>query len=104
MWLADHDLDIPGEGQIKVYSGRGILSESQGPVWLIGTSMFCLINPHVRRAHQYFVQAVGICLSRFDFASRLVTAEHHVIYQYHLAGAANHYMGLIQTESVFQLD
>ena len=50
MWLSDHDLDLPGEDKIEVYSGRGILSESQGPVWLIGTSMFCLINPHVRRA------------------------------------------------------
>ena len=27
-------------------------------------------------------------------------AEHHVLYQYHLVNAANHYMGLIQTESV----
>ncbi|KAH9476326.1 putative glucan endo-1,3-beta-glucosidase [Psilocybe cubensis] len=65
VWLADHDLDFPGEGQISVYSGRGILSESQGPVWLIGT------------------------------------AEHHVLYQYNLVNAANHYMGLIQTESPY---
>ncbi|KAF8960770.1 pectate lyase superfamily protein-domain-containing protein [Flammula alnicola] len=28
-WLADHDLDLAGEGQLTVYSGRGILSESQ---------------------------------------------------------------------------
>ena len=27
-------------------------------------------------------------------------AEHHVLYQYHLVNAANHYMGLIQTETV----
>lgn len=38
VWLADHDLDIPGEAQITAYSGRGILSESQGPVWMIGTA------------------------------------------------------------------
>ena len=38
VWLADHDLDVPGEAQITVYSGRGILSESQGPVWMIGTA------------------------------------------------------------------
>ena len=37
VWLADHDLDLPGQGQVSLYSGRGILSESQGPVWLIGT-------------------------------------------------------------------
>ncbi|KAF8154413.1 exo-beta-1,3-glucanase [Crassisporium funariophilum] len=65
VWLADHDLDFAGEAQISVYSGRGILSESQGPVWMVGT------------------------------------AEHHVIYQYSLVGAANHYMGLIQTESPY---
>ncbi|TFK33476.1 exo-beta-1,3-glucanase [Crucibulum laeve] len=38
VWLADHDLDGDGSTQISVYSGRGILSESQGPVWLIGTA------------------------------------------------------------------
>lgn len=37
MWLADHNLDGDGLTQITVYSGRGILSQSQGPVWLIGT-------------------------------------------------------------------
>ncbi|KAJ2916151.1 hypothetical protein MD484_g4260, partial [Candolleomyces efflorescens] len=37
VWLADHNLDGDGLSQISVYSGRGILSESQGPVWLIGT-------------------------------------------------------------------
>jgi len=66
VWLADHDLDLKGEGQITVYAGRGILSESQGPVWMIGTA-----------------------------------SEHHVIYQYNLVGAKNHYMGLIQTESPY---
>ncbi|KAG6878022.1 hypothetical protein C0993_000803 [Termitomyces sp. T159_Od127] len=36
-WLADHDLDGDGTSQISIYSGRGILSESAGPVWMIGT-------------------------------------------------------------------
>ncbi|RDB22377.1 Glucan 1,3-beta-glucosidase [Hypsizygus marmoreus] len=36
-WLADHDLDGDGSSRISLYSGRGILSESAGPVWLIGT-------------------------------------------------------------------
>ncbi|KAG8220683.1 glycoside hydrolase family 55 protein [Butyriboletus roseoflavus] len=36
---ADHDLDAPSiTDQISVFTGRGILSESAGPVWLIGTS------------------------------------------------------------------
>lgn len=33
--MADHDLD--GPSQLSLFSGRGILSESAGPVWLIGT-------------------------------------------------------------------
>ncbi|KAG8930571.1 hypothetical protein FRC02_004034 [Tulasnella sp. 418] len=40
VWTADHSLDEVdhSEGQIDVYSGRGIVSESaKGPVWLIGT-------------------------------------------------------------------
>ncbi|KAG2360832.1 hypothetical protein BDR07DRAFT_1335179 [Suillus spraguei] len=64
VWLADHDLD--GVDQLTLFSGRGILSHSQGPVWMIGTS-----------------------------------AEHHVLYQYGLVGAKNHYMGLIQTETPY---
>ncbi|TFK67130.1 exo-beta-1,3-glucanase [Pluteus cervinus] len=64
VWLADHDLD--GDGQISIYSGRGILSESQGPVWMIGTG-----------------------------------SEHHVLYQYNLVNAKNHFMGLIQTETPY---
>jgi len=36
-WTGDHDLD--GNGQTSVFSGRGILIESeQGPVWLYGTA------------------------------------------------------------------
>ncbi|KAF3492429.1 LysM domain-containing protein [Arthroderma uncinatum] len=37
-WVADHDLDIVSQDQIDIYSGRGILIESQGPTWLYGTS------------------------------------------------------------------
>ncbi|KAG2137936.1 glycoside hydrolase family 55 protein [Suillus clintonianus] len=38
VWTADHDLDASDPSQISVFTGRGILSESHGPVWLIGTS------------------------------------------------------------------
>lgn len=64
VWLADHDLD--GIDQLTLFSGRGILSHSQGPVWMIGTA-----------------------------------SEHHVLYQFSLVGAKNHYMGLIQTETPY---
>ncbi|KAJ7184277.1 exo-beta-1,3-glucanase [Mycena filopes] len=38
VWLADHDLDVASQAQISIFSGRGILSESAGPVWMIGTA------------------------------------------------------------------
>ncbi|KAI0372846.1 exo-beta-1,3-glucanase [Pilatotrama ljubarskyi] len=38
VWTADHDLDSGGSRQTTIFSGRGILSESAGPVWLIGTA------------------------------------------------------------------
>ncbi|TFY80470.1 hypothetical protein EWM64_g3548 [Hericium alpestre] len=66
VWLGDHDLDGSESIELMAFSGRGILSESQGPVWMVGTA-----------------------------------AEHNVLYQYNLAGAANHYMGLIQTETAY---
>ena len=37
VWTADHDLDATGSPQTSVFTGRGILSESEGPVWFIGT-------------------------------------------------------------------
>ncbi|KAJ3932252.1 MAG: exo-beta-1,3-glucanase [Lentinula lateritia] len=40
VWLADHDLDGDGYTQITLYSGRGIYSESAGPVWMIGAGTF----------------------------------------------------------------
>ncbi len=44
MWLADHDLDSGGSRQTTLFSGRGILSESQGPVWMIGTACAYLVR------------------------------------------------------------
>ncbi|OJA12371.1 hypothetical protein AZE42_04340 [Rhizopogon vesiculosus] len=38
VWVADHDLDTLDSPQTSIFSGRGILSESNGPVWFIGTS------------------------------------------------------------------
>ncbi|KAI0062874.1 exo-beta-1,3-glucanase [Artomyces pyxidatus] len=84
VWLADHDID-GGGGQITAYSGRGILSESQGPVWMIGT------------AGQYFFSRERSRLT----PHLLFIAEHHVLYQYNIAGASNHYLGLIQTETPY---
>ncbi|WEW54745.1 pectate lyase superfamily protein [Emydomyces testavorans] len=37
-WVSDHELDRADHGQINIYNGRGVLIESQGPVWLYGTA------------------------------------------------------------------
>ena len=33
-WVADHDLDLVPHDQITLFNGRGVLVESQGPVWM----------------------------------------------------------------------
>ncbi|KAI9887851.1 MAG: hypothetical protein M1823_000373 [Watsoniomyces obsoletus] len=38
IWVADHDLDAPGYGQINVFNGRGVLIESAGPTWIYGAA------------------------------------------------------------------
>ena len=45
VWLADHDLDGDESSKITIYAGRGILSESVGPVWMIGTGMLAVLVP-----------------------------------------------------------
>lgn len=37
-WVADHELDMTDYNQINIYNGRGVLIESQKPVWLWGTA------------------------------------------------------------------
>ncbi|EGP90179.1 uncharacterized protein MYCGRDRAFT_10638, partial [Zymoseptoria tritici IPO323] len=37
-WVADHDLEVANQTQISIYSARGTLIQSQGPVWLWGSA------------------------------------------------------------------
>lgn len=38
-WVADHDLEPSAESsQINIFNGRGVLIESAGPVWMVGTA------------------------------------------------------------------
>ena len=37
-WVSDHELDRSDHNQIDIYNGRGVLLESQNPVWLYGTA------------------------------------------------------------------
>ncbi|KAE9406731.1 exo-beta-1,3-glucanase [Gymnopus androsaceus JB14] len=46
VWLADHDLDGDGVSQLEIFSGRGILSQSTGPVWMIGTGLAQTETPY----------------------------------------------------------
>ena len=79
-----------------------------------------MIWTRIRKAKLRPMLAAGSCQNRMDRSGWLVLhvceshlfnavafsyilehiAEHHVIHQYNLVGAKNHYMGLIQTESV----
>lgn len=99
----DHD-------QITAFSGRGLFSESKGPVWLVGTgeqrdmksilgwdSHLCVIK------HQGCnVVLIWLDVGRVSLTYKLFSylAEHHVLYQFNLVNAEDHYMGLIQTETV----
>lgn len=38
-WVSDHELDLPDHNQINIWNGRGMLIESQGPVWVLGSSV-----------------------------------------------------------------
>ncbi|USW54691.1 Putative pectate lyase superfamily protein [Septoria linicola] len=37
IWISDHELDLDGKDQIDIYNGRGMLVESEGPLWLYGS-------------------------------------------------------------------
>ncbi|KAF2215448.1 glycoside hydrolase family 55 protein [Cercospora zeae-maydis SCOH1-5] len=49
LWVADHDIEDRALTQITIYTGRGLLDQSQGPVWMIGTG----VEHHVRYEYQF---------------------------------------------------
>jgi len=67
-WVADHDLDLPrqyprpmaNETQITLFNGRGVFIESQGPVWLWGTSSehSVLYNYQIANAKNVFMASI----------------------------------------------
>ncbi|KAI1143934.1 glycoside hydrolase family 55 protein [Hypoxylon sp. FL0543] len=56
-WVADHELDLEDHNQINIFSGRGVLVESQKPVWLWGTASehSILYNYQVTNAQNVFI-------------------------------------------------
>lgn len=59
-WVADHELDLALHNQTNIYNGRGLLVESQGPVWLWGTSSehHQLYNYQIDGARDIFMGAI----------------------------------------------
>ncbi|KAK4934704.1 hypothetical protein LTR10_024101 [Elasticomyces elasticus] len=60
LWVADHELDITTHDQTDIFNGRGLLVESQGPVWLWGTSSehSQLYNYQIANAQDIFMGAI----------------------------------------------
>ncbi|KAK5636635.1 hypothetical protein RRF57_012347 [Xylaria bambusicola] len=56
-WVADHELDREDHNQINIYNGRGVLIESQKPVWLWGTASehSVLYNYQISNAENTFI-------------------------------------------------
>ena len=50
LWTADHDVEDPQLRQITVYTGRGLLVESEpGTIWLVGTA----VEHHTKYEYQF---------------------------------------------------
>lgn len=60
LWTADHELDLDDHAQIDIYNGRGIIVESQGPVWMWGTASehSVLSQYHLQGAKDVFMGAI----------------------------------------------
>jgi glucan 1,3-beta-glucosidase len=59
-WVSDHELDLADHNQIDIYNGRGVLIESQGPMWLYGTSSehSVLYNYQLSNASNIYMGAI----------------------------------------------
>ena len=57
IWLADHDVETLDGNQTTIYSGRGLLSESKGPVWLVGTGTehHVIVNYNLAGAASHYI-------------------------------------------------
>ncbi|KAI1467049.1 glycoside hydrolase family 55 protein [Daldinia caldariorum] len=56
-WVADHELDLDDHNQINIFNGRGVLIESQKPVWFWGTASehSILYNYQISNAQNVFI-------------------------------------------------
>lgn len=59
-WVADHEMDLDDHNQIDIYNGRGLLVESEGPVWIYGSSFehSMLYNYNFANAKNLFIGVI----------------------------------------------
>ncbi|KAI5210403.1 glycoside hydrolase family 55 protein [Aureobasidium subglaciale] len=59
-WVSDHEMDLLDHDQINLWNGRGVLVESQGPVWMLGTSFEhnMLYNYQIASAKEIYISAI----------------------------------------------
>ena len=78
VWVADHDLDGDGTTQLNIYSGRGILSESWGPVWMIGTGKFVIqVEDSLKLTFRQACMSFSFCVRVCELISELSSGAPH---------------------------
>ncbi|PHH61775.1 hypothetical protein CDD81_7986 [Ophiocordyceps australis] len=60
LWVADHELDIPGEDKLTIFNGRGLVLESTQGAWLYGTASehSVLSNYQISNAKNVFMALI----------------------------------------------
>ncbi|CAF4187148.1 unnamed protein product, partial [Adineta steineri] len=69
-WIADHNLDYPDHSQIDIFNARTILVESQGLLWMYGTSA-----EHSVFSQYQFLNAQNIFLEQAQTESAYYQSE-----------------------------
>ncbi|KAH7303617.1 pectate lyase superfamily protein-domain-containing protein, partial [Stachybotrys elegans] len=64
LWTADHDLDIPAQSRINVFVARGLLVETDGPVWLWASA-----SEHAVLYQYNFVNAANVFIGHLQTES-----------------------------------
>lgn len=87
-WTADHDLD--DNGQVSIYTGRGVLVRA---IYRVFFSNIVLSN--------FFLLFIQIESSDGPVWLYGIQSEHNVLYQYQLINARNVFMTMIQSETPY---
>lgn len=71
LWVSDHELDLTDHNQIDIYNGRGLLCESQGPVWIYGSGV-----EHNQLYNYQFANSKDIYISIVQSETAYVPQDH----------------------------